>query len=147
MDIHADSIYRRTGYGVTSYFRSAFIEVIKAAENAASDGFGSFFSGASFCLTHQFVGHLVFICQYPERGVSCQWSVHDMHFLMFLDVCCLTTDDYISLVVRTVFFINKYESLKLIFNMCLEAISCWHYLSLIVDSQTNEQINAFCSFV
>ena len=48
-DIHADLVYSRTGYHVISYFRSAFFEVLKkAAENAASGGFGSNFSGAAF---------------------------------------------------------------------------------------------------
>ena len=40
-----------TGYHVPSYFWSAFVEVRKkTAENAASDGFGSNFRGAAFCL-------------------------------------------------------------------------------------------------
>ena len=37
-----------TGYDVTSYFRSAFIEFGKMAENVAFDGFGSNFCGAVF---------------------------------------------------------------------------------------------------
>ena len=45
------TVYSHTGYGVTSYFRSVFIEVRKMAENAASNGFGSNFSSAAFCLT------------------------------------------------------------------------------------------------
>ena len=50
--------HRITGYDVTRYYRSAFIEVRQTAENAASDGFGSNFSGAAFCLPHQLVGIL-----------------------------------------------------------------------------------------
>ena len=38
-DIQADLVYSHNGYDVTSYFRSAFIEVRKTVENAASDGF------------------------------------------------------------------------------------------------------------
>ena len=48
-------VYSRTRHEVTSYFQSAFIEVWKTAENATSDGFGSNFSGAPFCLPHQLV--------------------------------------------------------------------------------------------
>ena len=51
--------HKSAGYDVTSYFQSAFIEVRKTAENAASDGFGSNFSGAAFCLPHQLVGFLL----------------------------------------------------------------------------------------
>ena len=58
MDIHTDPVYSRTGYSVTSYFWSAFVEVRKTAVNAASDGFGSNFSGAAFFLRHQLVGIL-----------------------------------------------------------------------------------------
>ena len=61
MDIRADLVYGFTGYDVTSYFRSAFTEVQKAAENAASDGIGSNFSDAAFCLPHQLVGILLFV--------------------------------------------------------------------------------------
>ena len=53
------TVYNHTGYDITSYFRSAFIEVGKPAENAASDDFGSNFSGAAFCLPHQLVGILL----------------------------------------------------------------------------------------
>ena len=42
--------HKSAGYDVTSYFQSAFTEVRKTAENAASDGFGSNLSGAAFCL-------------------------------------------------------------------------------------------------
>ena len=42
--IHTDMLYSHTGYDVTSYFRSPFIEVRKTTENVASDGFGSNFS-------------------------------------------------------------------------------------------------------
>ena len=57
-DIHADQVYSDTGCDVTSYFRSAFIEIRKTAANAAFDGFGSNFCGAAFCLPHQLVGIL-----------------------------------------------------------------------------------------
>ena len=40
MDVHVDLIYNHTGYDVTSYFRSTFIEVRKMAENAASYIYG-----------------------------------------------------------------------------------------------------------
>ena len=74
MDIQIDLIYSRARYDVTNYFRSEviakklrkyrvrrlhsyfgsiFIEVRKTAENAASYGFGSNFSGAAFCLSRQ----------------------------------------------------------------------------------------------
>ena len=59
--INAD-INSLTGYAITSYFRSAFIEVRKTAENAVSDGFGSNFSGTVFCFVlsaHQLVGILL----------------------------------------------------------------------------------------
>ena len=46
-------------YDVTSYFQSTFIKVRKTAENATSDGFGSYFSGAAFCLPYQLVGILL----------------------------------------------------------------------------------------
>ena len=46
-DIHADMVLSHTEYDVTSYFRSTVIEIRKKAENAASDGFGSNFSGAA----------------------------------------------------------------------------------------------------
>ena len=59
--IHADLIYSHAGYDVTSYFRSAFIEVRKTVENAASDGFGSNVSGAAFCLPHQLVRFLLLL--------------------------------------------------------------------------------------
>ena len=59
MDIHAYIGYSHTGYNITSDFRSAFIEVREKAENAASDGFGSNFSGVSFCLPNQLVGFLL----------------------------------------------------------------------------------------
>ena len=54
--LHANLIYSRTEYDVTSYFRSAFMEVRETAENAASDGFGSNFSGAAFYLPDQLMG-------------------------------------------------------------------------------------------
>ena len=53
--IRVDIVDGHTGYDFTSYFRSAFTEVRKTAENAASDGFGQTFSGAVFCLSHQLV--------------------------------------------------------------------------------------------
>ena len=59
-DLHADLVYSRTGYDVTSYFRSAFIEVEKTTENAAVDGVESNFSGAAFCLPRPLV-HFFFI--------------------------------------------------------------------------------------
>ena len=38
MYIHADLVYSHAGYDITSYFRSAFIEVQKkTSESAASD--------------------------------------------------------------------------------------------------------------
>ena len=57
-DIRPDLVHGHTGYDVTSYFRSAFIEVRKAVENAASDGFGSSFSGVAFWLPYQMVSIL-----------------------------------------------------------------------------------------
>ena len=51
--IHTVMSYSHTGYDVTSYFRTAFTEVRKTAENAASDSFRSQFSGVAFCLPHQ----------------------------------------------------------------------------------------------
>ena len=39
----------------------AIIEVWKTAENAASDSFGSNFSGAAFCLPYQMVGILFIV--------------------------------------------------------------------------------------
>ena len=48
MDIHAYLVH--TEYDVTSYFRSALMEVEKTSENADSDSFGSHYSGAAFCL-------------------------------------------------------------------------------------------------
>ena len=59
--IHADIVYSHTGQGVTSYFRLAFIDVLKTAENAASDGFGSNFSDVAFCLPHQSVGFVFYL--------------------------------------------------------------------------------------
>ena len=54
--MHAGIVYSQTGYDITIYFQSAFIEVRKTAENAASDGCGSNFSGTAFYLPHQLVG-------------------------------------------------------------------------------------------
>ena len=51
--------YSHTEHDVTSYFRSVFIEVRKTAENAASDGFESNFSGAAFWPAPPFGGLLV----------------------------------------------------------------------------------------
>ena len=59
MNIRADIVFSHTDYDVTSYFRSAYIEVRKTSENAASDDFWSNFSGAAFCLSHQLVGILL----------------------------------------------------------------------------------------
>ena len=52
---HADIVYSYAGYDITSYFRSAFIEVRKTAENSASHVFRSNFSGMAFYLPHQLV--------------------------------------------------------------------------------------------
>ena len=43
VDIHADQFHSHTGYDVTSYFQSEDITK-KSFENAASDGFGWYFS-------------------------------------------------------------------------------------------------------
>ena len=43
-------------HDITRYFRSAFIEVRKTADNTASDGFESNLSGAAFYLPRQLVG-------------------------------------------------------------------------------------------
>ena len=51
--------HKSARYDVTSHVQSAFIEVRKTAENAASDGFGSNLSGTAFCLPHQMVGFLL----------------------------------------------------------------------------------------
>ena len=59
MDIHDDLFYSRTGHDAASYFRSAFIEVRKTAENDAQDGFGANFMGAAFCLAQPAGGLLV----------------------------------------------------------------------------------------
>ena len=58
-DIHAFLVYRHTGYDVTSYFRSAFIEVRKTADNPTFDGFGWNFNGATLCLAKPVGGLLV----------------------------------------------------------------------------------------
>ena len=50
MGIQANLAFTYTGYDAISYFRSAFIDVRKTEENFASDGFGSNFIGAAFCL-------------------------------------------------------------------------------------------------
>ena len=39
IDIHADIVFSHAGFDITSCFRSAFVEVRKTAENAASDCF------------------------------------------------------------------------------------------------------------
>ena len=59
MDIRADLVYGHTGYDFISHFRSTFSEILKTAKNAASDGFGSNFSGAAFYLPSQLVGILL----------------------------------------------------------------------------------------
>ena len=78
MDILADLIYSRTGYDVTSYFRSASIEVRKMAENAASDGFGTNFCGAAFCsiLVHLLVGFLLNITSASVQTVEAARRYH-----------------------------------------------------------------------
>ena len=58
MDVHADPFYGNTGHDVTSYFRSALIEVLKTAGNSANDGFGSNFSGSAFYLAQPIIGEL-----------------------------------------------------------------------------------------
>ena len=65
-----------TEYDITSNFRSAFIEVRKPAENAASDGFGSNFSDAAFCLPHQMVGILLLLDAYNGSQVDLSSSTH-----------------------------------------------------------------------
>ena len=61
-DIRANlAYYGHTGYNVTNYFRSAFTEVRKMTENAASYGFGSNVRGAAFYLPHQLVSILLFM--------------------------------------------------------------------------------------
>ena len=62
MAIRADLVYSNAGYDITSCFRSAFVEVRKTAENAASDGLGSNFSGAAFCLALPVAG--LFVLEY-----------------------------------------------------------------------------------
>ena len=52
-DIQAELIFSHI-----SYFQSGFIDVRKRPTNAASDGFGSNFSGVAFCLPHQLVSFL-----------------------------------------------------------------------------------------
>ena len=54
-----------------------FIEFRKTAENDASDGFGSNFSGATFCLSHQLVGFLfnLWIGKRYQISVCCILSV------------------------------------------------------------------------
>ena len=54
------SVPNQTGCFVSSYFRSAFIEVRKkTAENAISDGFEWNFSGTAFYLAQPIGGHLI----------------------------------------------------------------------------------------
>ena len=55
--IQTDLHYICAGYDITNYFRPE-ATAKKTVENAASDGFGSTFSGAAFCLPHQLVGIL-----------------------------------------------------------------------------------------
>ena len=74
MDTQADSFYSCTGYDVASYFQSAFIDVRKTAENAASDDFASNFSGAAFCQPYQMEGILFIATRhnqiiYPPSGI------------------------------------------------------------------------------
>ena len=49
-DIHIGVCYSCTVYGVTGYLWSGIIGIRNTAENAASDGLASNFSGAVFCL-------------------------------------------------------------------------------------------------
>ena len=58
------------GYDVTSYFRSAFIEVRETA-----DGFGSHFSDVAFCLPHQLVGILLSYLVAPKALATIRASV------------------------------------------------------------------------
>ena len=58
---YADVAYGHIKNDVTSYFRSAFIDVRKkTADNGSSEGFGSNFIGAAFCLAQPIGGFLVF---------------------------------------------------------------------------------------
>ena len=57
--IRADIGYSHNGYGTTSYFQSAVVEVRNTAENAASDGFESNFSGVAFCMAQPIGGLLL----------------------------------------------------------------------------------------
>ena len=54
-NIHADLLDSHTGYDAISVYTSSK----ETAQNAASDGFGSGFSGVAFCLPHQLVGFLL----------------------------------------------------------------------------------------
>ena len=104
MDIHADRIYGHIGYDVTSYFRSAFVKVRKTAENAASDGFWSIFSGTAYGLPHQLVGLLFmtigaltnkftlhYMCCLPEVGGG-HSLVSDTCYHLFRKRSCTTVN-------------------------------------------------------
>ena len=64
-EIHADLVYSHTRCGVISCSWSAFIEVWKTVENAASDGFGSNLSGVTFYQAQPIDGFLLY---FPRRG-------------------------------------------------------------------------------
>ena len=73
-------VYSHTGYDVISYFRSAFTEVQKTAENADSDGFGSNFSGAALCLPHRLVG-ILFVNIIYRDGICRNGVFTKLYFL------------------------------------------------------------------
>ena len=58
-DLHAELVYGHTGYDVTSYFRSVFIEVRKKAEMPPSTALGRILVARCFCLSHQSVRFLL----------------------------------------------------------------------------------------
>ena len=57
--MHVDLVYNRTGYDVTSYFRSAIIEVRKRVEMQPSTAFGRILVARHFAWYNQLVGFLL----------------------------------------------------------------------------------------
>ena len=91
--------YSTPGYDVTSYLRSAFIEVRKMAENAASNSFGLNISGvAIMSLTGSQWWFLT--CSFPEsRGLWRTVLARVLESLKFVDVRYRNTmEKWISII-------------------------------------------------
>ena len=86
-EIHVNLVYAHPGYDVTSFFRSAFIEVRKKRRKCTFDGFESNFGGAAFYPAQPIGGLIVFIprtYQYKRSDPIITDFFGDLHSEMFV---------------------------------------------------------------